>query len=180
MLQKIIPFYHQLLKQLCTPEDYVIDATCGNGNDTVFLSQIAKHVYAFDIQELAIENTKRKCSDLNLTNISLHHIGHEHIDSVVSNKVKAVVYNLGYLPHSDMTITTQKESSIESIEKALPLLEPKGIIIIALYIGHPGGKSESVAIEHYTNNLDSSKYHVLKYQFTNKIDAPYLLIIEKK
>jgi len=180
MLQKIIPFYHQLLQNCLSFDDIVIDATCGNGNDTLFLAPLVNHVYAFDIQELAINNTYEKISSLGFTNVSLHQTSHENLDLVVQCPVKAVIYNLGYLPHSDKTITTNEHSTINSLQKALTLLSPQGLIIIALYIGHPGGKEESIALEDFTSQLDSKQYHVLKYQFTNKIDAPFLIIIEKK
>lgn len=180
MLQKIIPFYHQMLEHFLRPTDVVIDATCGNGNDTIFLAPLVQHVYAFDIQKVATDFTQEKLSSLNIENVSVHQLGHEDIDLIVKEPVKAVIYNLGYLPMSDKSITTHEDTTIQSLKKTLLLLEPKGLIIIALYVGHPGGKKESIAIDAFTSKLDSRYYHVLKYQYTNKVDPPYLLLIEKK
>ena len=44
---------HAFLSEVITKEDIVVDATMGNGHDTLFLAQLAKKVYAFDIQEQA-------------------------------------------------------------------------------------------------------------------------------
>lgn len=180
MLQKIIPFYHEMLQRFLNLDDVVIDATCGNGNDTVFLAPLVKHVYAFDIQKVATDCTLEKVTSMNFSNVSVHHLGHEDIDLIVKEPVKAVIYNLGYLPNSDKSITTNEDTTLTSLKKSLLMLEAKGLIIIALYIGHPGGKEESVAIDEFTSKLDSRYYHVLKYQYTNKIDPPYLILIEKK
>ncbi|MBF1708746.1 MAG: SAM-dependent methyltransferase, partial [Streptococcus sanguinis] len=42
---------HAFLAEVVTKEDIVVDATMGNGHDSLFLAQLAKKVYAFDIQE---------------------------------------------------------------------------------------------------------------------------------
>ena len=51
-----------MVKKICseniTKNDFVVDMTVGNGNDTLFLSNISKKVFGFDIQGVAIENTK--------------------------------------------------------------------------------------------------------------------------
>ncbi len=39
-----------------------MDATMGNGHDTLFLAKLAKQVYAFDIQEQALEKTQERLS----------------------------------------------------------------------------------------------------------------------
>jgi len=49
--------------------DTVVDATCGNGNDTAFLASLVGEngrVFGFDIQDKAIANTTKKLTDLNL------------------------------------------------------------------------------------------------------------------
>ena len=45
---------HAFLAEVVTKEDVVVDATMGNGHDTLFLAKLVKQVYAFDIQEQAV------------------------------------------------------------------------------------------------------------------------------
>ena len=52
---------HEIVERLVKEGDIVVDATAGNGNDTVFLAKLAGEngkVYAFDIQEKALSKTK--------------------------------------------------------------------------------------------------------------------------
>ena len=75
-LERILPFDKTLIKQHTHDESIVIDATCGNGNDTLFLAQhvTSGRVHAFDIQETAILNTQQKTKDFD--NVTLHHASH--------------------------------------------------------------------------------------------------------
>lgn len=63
MLQSPLRFSHEIIKQALVSGDTVIDATVGNGNDTVVLAKAVGSmgkVYGFDIQEEAIDKTKEK------------------------------------------------------------------------------------------------------------------------
>src|SRR5699024_6193748 len=63
MLKGILQYAHHLLTNNIQQGDTVIDATCGNGNDTLFLSQLtgpSGHVFGFDIQPEAIQNTSAR------------------------------------------------------------------------------------------------------------------------
>lgn len=53
---------HEWIKAF-TPIDTVVDMTAGNGYDTLFLAQHAKHVIAIDIQEDAIIATQERCKN---------------------------------------------------------------------------------------------------------------------
>ena len=60
-LSNSIQLAHCLLKYRLNEAKIIVDATAGNGNDTLFLAQNALNnaqIYAFDIQKEAIENTK--------------------------------------------------------------------------------------------------------------------------
>ena len=57
MLDNILPFAHRLLAQATPAGGTAIDATAGNGHDTLFLAQCVGangRVYAFDIQPQAL------------------------------------------------------------------------------------------------------------------------------
>lgn len=185
-LQAIIPFAHNLLERAITTDDIVIDATCGNGNDTLLLSNLvgdSGHVYAFDIQEQAIDTTGKLLRENNRNNVTLIHDSHALIDQYIkpSTSLAAAVFNLGYLPRSDKTIITKPDSTITAIEKILPLLKKGGILVLVVYAGHPGGMDEKNAVVEFVSQLDQEQYFVLQYGFINlKNEPPFVLAIEKK
>ncbi len=179
-MEQVIPFTHQLLRMSLDHKDTVIDATAGNGLDTVFLAANCAHVHAFDIQRDALRKTEERLKDHGLANATLHLKSHEHIDEVAEGSIKAVVFNLGYLPGGDKTITTMRETTLDAIKKALSLVMEEGIVAVTLYPGHPEGNKEAEAVEAYLKALDKTRYTVLKYQFVNSKDAPYSLITKKK
>lgn len=179
-MKRILPFGHDLLSSHLSNEDIAIDATVGNGNDTVLIARLCNHVYGFDIQEVAIQNTQSKLDEEGLHNVTLIQDGHENLDQYVSEKVKAIVYNLGYLPGGNPSIISTSKTTITSIKKGLQLLVKSGIILLTLYIGHEGGKDEANAIEEFVSDLNSKDFSVLKYQFMNTKNSPYVIVIQKK
>ena len=59
----LVNITHNLLKNKLFPGDIAIDATLGNGNDSLFLVEQVNPsglVFGFDIQEKAIESSKNK------------------------------------------------------------------------------------------------------------------------
>ncbi|QVK18821.1 methyltransferase domain-containing protein [Mycoplasmatota bacterium] len=186
-LERILRYSKTLIKS-CTGEgDLVIDATVGNGNDTLFLSQLVKengHVFGFDIQEQAINQTKKLLGENNCQNVSLFQIGHEQLKKTIPLKyhgqIASAIFNLGYLPHGDKSITTKKETTIIAIQELLLLLKLNGIIILVIYSGHPEGKEEKETLLNYVKTLNQKQYQVLMYRFINQInDAPFIIAIEK-
>ena len=60
---QITNWVHHFIKDHVKEGDICIDATMGNGNDTALFSKLVGEtgkVIAFDIQEMALENTKAK------------------------------------------------------------------------------------------------------------------------
>ena len=180
MVLNVIPFVHQLLLNTVTNEGIVIDATCGNGNDTLFLAKHAKHVYAFDIQEQAIATTKSLLEANHMTNVTMILSSHEYIKEHVNTTIQAATFNLGYLPRSDKSIQTKATSTIKAIADCIDLLSFGGIITLILYIGHEGGKQEANAVEDFCKALDKQLFKVIRYSFINRENAPYVIIIEKQ
>lgn len=186
MLQGIIQYAHQLLKGSVKQGDLVVDATCGNGNDTVFLSRLAGSegkVLAFDIQAQAIQTTKVKLEEQQLTNVELIHSGHEFVSDYVKSteEISAAIFNLGYLPKSDKKIITEADTTLKALQDMLKLLKKNGLIILVVYHGHPGGDVEKDALLDYLTKLDQKNYHVLNYGFINqKNNPPFILAIEKR
>ncbi|MBY6035113.1 class I SAM-dependent methyltransferase [Fictibacillus nanhaiensis] len=188
-IEGVLPFARTLLRSFCEPGDIVIDATCGNGNDTLFLSKIVGangHVYAFDIQKQAIERSKQRLTDhQSYPNVTFIHASHDKMLELIPDfsegKVAAAIFNLGYLPGSDKSITTTGTSTVNAIEQLFQLLKVEGIIVLVIYHGHEEGKREKEIVMNYVSNLDQKRAHVLKYDFINqKNDPPFIVAIEKR
>jgi len=121
--------------------DLAIDATCGNGHDTLFLSKLCT-VIGLDIQTQAIQNTEALLESHGVTAV-LERIDHQNIDSIpLPLAPRLIVYNLGYLPGGDKSVTTLTKTTLISLEKALHLLADDGAISIVCYPGHEEGKLE--------------------------------------
>ncbi|KYH28138.1 16S rRNA m(4)C1402 methyltransferase [Clostridium thermopalmarium DSM 5974] len=164
--------------------DIAVDATMGNGNDTVFLANLVGEegkVYSFDIQEVALENTQRKLIENNIFNrVQLIHDGHENIDKYVKENVNLIMFNLGYLPKASHEITTKGETTIIALEKSLKILNKGGVILIVIYYGHENGKVEKEMVEEFTSKLNQKEYNVVRLQFINQINNPPMLIAVEK
>ncbi len=184
ILKKAIKLSKDILKMVVENGDIAVDCTAGNGKDTIYLSElIGKNgkVYSFDIQEKAIDNTKKALMEKELLNRTvLICDGHENILQYVKEDIKCAVFNLGYLPGGDHSITTLPQNVIKAIEGCLELLQPGGIITIVCYTGYDGGKIELNTLINYLSNLDQKKYSVANYKIINQInEPPQLLVIEK-
>lgn len=187
MLKTALHFSHQLLSECVQPGDIVVDATMGNGHDTVFLAELVGEkgqVHAFDIQQQALEQTTKRLSEANLTSrVTCHLVGHEHVLDYLApdEQIQAAIFNLGYLPNSDKHCITLPETTEQALDGLLSRLKAKGRIIVVSYYGHTGGKEELQAVDTYCQQLPQEKYNVLKYQFINqKNQPPILFCIEKK
>lgn len=186
MLKTALQFSHQLLKEIIKEGDQVIDATVGNGHDTAFLAHLVGsngHVYGFDIQATAIEQTTKLLTEANLHNVTLYQQGHETIEETLPAEIplKAAIFNLGYLPKSDKSIITKPNTTLAAVKQILPRLVQGGQIILVVYYGHPGGTEEKNAVEEYVTSLPQEEYNVLCYQFINQRNAPpFVFAIEKK
>ena len=184
-INKITEVNKIFLDKIVQKGDVVIDATMGNGYDTIYLGNLVGEngkVYAFDVQEEAIKSTKKKVERDNMTDrVELILDGHQNLDKYVKEEVSCVVLNLGYLPRAKHVVITKPDTTLEAIKKSLKLLKPNGIISIAAYIGHEGGLEEKNYICEYLDNLNQNEFNVLHMQFTNQINnPPQLILIEKK
>lgn len=179
MLQRILPTAKRYIEEVVSTDDIVVDATCGNGNDTSFLADLVPggHVYSFDIQKEAL-NTAR--SNIHNENISFIHDGHQNISQYVTKAVTAGIFNLGYLPGGDKSITTAYETTITAVKELFNLLIVGGRIAIVVYHGHDSGKIERDALLLDLASWPQDRAQVLQYQYINqKNNAPFLIIIEK-
>ena len=178
-MKRPLEMAHDFLSQVITPEDIVVDATMGNGYDTLFLAKLAKQVYAFDIQEQALEKTSQRIQEAGLSNVDLILQGHETVDQYVT-EVKAAIFNPGYLPSADKSIITQPQTTLEALEKLCQVLVKGGRIAIMIYYGHEGGDIERDAVLDFVSQLPQQEYTATIYRTLNQINnPPFLVMIEK-
>ena len=173
---------HLLLSDIIRKGDTVVDATCGNGHDTIFLAALTGEegkVIAYDIQEAAIQETEALAKHAGFDGrVTLHHKSHALMtDDLEPASVRAVTFNLGYLPGEDHTVTTEADETLKALEAAVQVIEPDGGLSVVCYPGHEAGAIEAEAAEAWFNELPSKGWRVAKYAMlgTQK-PAPFLLL----
>ena len=174
ILNRVNLIYNRFIK----PGDIVVDATCGNGNDTLILCNLSKKVFTFDIQKDAINNTDKLLKYNNKNNYELINDSHEYIDKYLKEyigKISLITFNLGYLPNGNKSIMTNYKSTLNAIKNGLTLLNKKGIILVTCY-PHKEGKKESNTILNYLKN-NNIEFKI--YKNTDNINAPFLIEIKK-
>jgi tRNA1(Val) A37 N6-methylase TrmN6 len=176
----ILETAHLLLAHHLTQDDIVIDATVGNGLDTLFLSPRVSHVYAFDIQKQAIDQTQKLIETHQLSNVTLIIDSHEHYARYVPS-FKAAIFNLGYLPGGDKSITTTDETTLRTLKSMLEHLPVRGLIQMVVYTGHPQGKIESEHLSLFLKSLPKEQFIVMNIDLPFQDNQPpYILMIHKK
>lgn len=165
--------------------DICADFTMGNGHDTAFLSKIVKEngkVYAFDIQKKALISTRETlknegCPD----NCVLIHDSHHNAKNYISEKIKAGMFNLGYMPGSgNKALTTKRETTLPAIKCAIEMLDSDGILLVAVYPGHEEGYLEGIEIEEYLKTISRKEMSISKFQIINSPTSPYFFIVETR
>jgi len=179
-----VPMTHFFLQQRLNPGDRAIDATCGNGQDTLLLAQLVGNegkVWAFDIQSQALEKTKVRLETTNyMSRVSLVHASHARMADFVGEPVKAILFNLGYMPTGELEIKTSAESTLAALQQGEKLLLPEGIILVAVYTGHEGGTEEWAAVKCWAETLSPREFNVWQSKQLNRSErAPFLVLVEK-
>ncbi|WP_300674290.1 class I SAM-dependent methyltransferase [Desulfoluna sp.] len=187
-LQGIVHIAQQTMQRFLTPGDIVVDATVGAGYDTSFLAKSVGpkgHVYGFDVQEEALTRATDTLLKADLMDrVTLFNAGHEtmadHLPPETHGLIKAVSFNLGYLPASDSPVTTLAETSLAAIETAMKLLHRRGVISIAIYGGHPQGQIEQKRLKAWAAGVSYDEFRIASYEFTNKArNQETLLLMER-
>lgn len=163
--------------------DTCADFTMGNGHDTLFLSTTVGEkgkVYAFDIQESALESTRTRLEAEGAPkNYTLIRDSHSNLGLYIKEKIKAGMFNLGYLPGSgNKALTTMRETTIPAVMGAIDLLDAKSILLVAIYPGHEEGDAEGKALEEIFNKIDRHAISVMKIKIINSPTSPYFFVLE--
>ena len=164
--------------------DVAVDFTMGNGNDTLFLSTTVGEcgkVYAFDIQEAALESTRQRLlAEGAPENYTLICASHHRVKEFVSEPIKAGMFNLGYLPGGGKkAVTTMRETTMPAVEAAIELLAPDGALIVAIYPGHEEGALEGDMLREYFKTLSKYRICASEFHILNSPTSPYFYLIEK-
>lgn len=162
----------------------VVDATAGNGHDTLFLAEnigSKGHIYAFDIQEEALLKTKARIESAGVgQKVTLFLKGHQCISNMVGQPLDAVMFNLGYLPGSSRIVITKPDSTKLGIISALKHLKIGGRISVVVYTGHPGAKEEAAVVDGLLTKLNINDFNVQKMIFHNsETESPVLYFVTK-
>ncbi len=181
---QITEWCHHFMELQVQKGDICVDATAGNGNDTEYLCKLVGEkgkVYAFDIQEQALSNTKERLERQGLT-AELILDGHEKMADYVGEKenVSCIVFNFGYLPGGNHELATKAKTSIQAIQEGLELLKKGGSMCLCIYSGGDSGFEERDAILDYLKQLDSKKYLVMTMEYYNRPNNPPMPVLIKK
>lgn len=183
IVKSIVALLHEYLEKTVQSEDVVVDATAGNGNDTLFLRELVGekgHVYAFDIQREALDNTaallrKKGCEN----RVTLLLENYKDMNMFVPFGVAAIIFNLGYLPKGNHHVVSTPEDTIKGITTGMDLLKSGGMLFVAAYWGHENGEKEKNAIEEMVKNPLYKGWGMYQISVPNREKAPCLFIMEK-
>jgi SAM-dependent methyltransferase len=187
LFQSHLDLAHAYWEKLILPKDIIVDATCGNGQDTLFLAKLCYegNLYAFDIQAKAIELSRsylaEHLDEKTFKNIQFFNQCHSNFPQEITlGTVKLIVYNLGYLPgQGNKSLTTLVETTFASIQKAMDLLISGGAICLTLYPGHEEGEKELIFLHNWVQSLDAKKWNCCLHQWPNRKKSPQLLLLQK-
>ena len=180
MIERPTDLVHELIKRESQAQ-VIVDMTAGNGFDSKFIIDYIKprKLYAFDIQKQAKDASIDLIGDRDNFEFILD--SHSNIDRYIKANIDLAIYNLGYLPKGDKTITTKASTTIESLEKVLKLLRKDGKVIMTVYPGHKEGFIEAQSLDTFLSSLSYKDYTVLRMEYINKVNnPPYCLVIGKK
>ncbi len=174
-----------LLRPVIRPGDLVIDATAGNGHDTLFLAECVGEsgkVLAFDVQEAALVSARERVAAAGFEKrVEFFHESHGRMGShAAAGSVAAVMFNLGYLPGEGHELTTEAGETLAALESAASVLRPGGVLSVICYPGHPAGAVEAAAVETWMNRLTPGGWRAARYGAIGTLrPAPFLLVASK-
>lgn len=179
---------HYLSPQLASGEYAAVDATCGRGNDTVWLAARCRRVYAFDIQPEAIAATREALHAADVSDVpaatpavTLIEGSHAELAAYIREPIGLIVFNLGYLPGGDKDRTTTAASTLTALQAAADRLAVGGLLSVTMYWGHEAGKAERKAVLAWASELDRGIYHCVHTDMLNQPNCPpEILFITRK
>lgn len=174
----------ELHAQILEHGDRAIDATMGNGYDTLRLCQLVGkegRVWAFDVQPEALESTRARLLQAGEdAQAELILAGHENVRQYIQEEVALAVFNLGWLPGVEHAVRTRLETTLQAVNACLDLLLPGGLLTICVYPGHEEGREELVGLLDWAAGLDPLRYDAVVRRYCNQpLDPPVLIAVKK-
>ncbi len=173
---------HKTIQGTLSAASITLDATMGNGHDTLFLARHSAKVYAFDIQQAALDTTYQQVEKHHFTDkVVLIHDSHERMCQHIpaDKKMDVIMFNLGYLPRGNTAIITKTMSTLSALNQALKILSPSGIISILCYPGHTGGQEEMATVTNWYQQLNSHQFAITLIHSMQETDqSPQLFILQ--
>lgn len=185
-LKNAVNMAHVVLKPFLTKARVIVDMTCGNGHDTVYLASGMSDravLYAFDIQPCAIENTQIAVAAAHLEkkNIIYKLGSHDDLLNEIAKPIDIAVFNLGYLPSGNHELHTNTETTLKACKICLNKIAINGIIIIVSYPGTEAGAEECCRLQEFLQEVPQQVFHVSQWQPLNQVnDPPVLYIVQKR
>lgn len=181
---------HQHLETIVEAGETCIDATAGNGHDTLLMAQLVGpngRVIAIDIQAQAIDATERRLAKANQLAVCELILGDhseelERLQATIEGTVRALTFNLGYLPGGDKHLISIPEKTIQALEASTRLLCSGGTLFVTAYRGHPGGELEAKQVEQWMDRFQRAGWDIETHKpATQEIKSmPPILWIAKK
>jgi ubiquinone/menaquinone biosynthesis C-methylase UbiE len=173
----------EILRPLIRVGDLVIDATAGNGHDTLFLAGCVGEtgrVLAFDVQQAALESAALRVGPL-ASRVEFFLESHaEMATHAAPASVAVVMFNLGYLPGEDHELTTEAVETVAALDTAAEVLKAGGVISIICYPGHPAGAQEAAVVEAWVATKAAEGWRAARYGAVGtRRPAPFLLLVGK-
>ena len=176
---------HQSVRAVVRPGDHVVDATAGNGHDTLLLARLVGpdgRVIAFDVQEEAIAATRCRLAVNGIEEGRVFFVNGSHtmLRQHVDRPVAVVMFNLGYLPGSDHAHTTTRDETLIALAEGWETLRESGILSVVCYRGHPGGAEEAAGVLEYAEGLQDQGASVVISGQKETQEGPFLVIMQKE
>jgi tRNA1(Val) A37 N6-methylase TrmN6 len=191
-LPTAVQWSHHIVGPRLRVGDWVVDATAGNGHDSIFLAERVLpggRVFTFDLQAQAMEKTRENLAKnvtiQQLAEVSLFQAGHERMAELLPReargRLRAVMFNFGYLPGGDKKIITREETSLAAVRIALEWLAEDGVMTVVLYPGHDGGREEASAVACLIASLPSMEFEAQRVGFINfRPTTPYCIAVRRR
>lgn len=187
-LERIGEAAHRHARAVLSPGARAVDATVGNGHDTLFLAQAVGPegaVLGLDVQAAALAAARRRLDEAGVAaRVRLVEAGHERLGTVAAawrGTVAAVLFNLGYLPGSNRRVATRAATTLPALTAARDLLGPGGRLVVMAYRGHTGGAEEAAAVAAWCRACDPRAFEAVAYERLNGArPAPVLFVVARR
>ena len=165
---RLTELVHRYLSTQLRPGDRAIDATSGNGHDTLHMAKLVGsigRIIAIDIQKTAIAATsvRLEANDC-LQQVELflddHSRALQSLGLTQAQTFNAITFNLGYLPGSDKKVQTKPETTLSALDASGKLLKPGGLLLLTAYRGHTGGHIEADHVARWMQQLSSHNWQI--------------------